>query len=254
MVDPTADPQQIGKALLMENHASLAARYGDNDFSQGEGYQFREWPGELDKGWVNAAARCADYQACEHGQDWRDSESCRKLTLLTEMTGGDKTDLAEGAPWGIDEEHRPAPVPSTFHAEPAVGLIRMILIDPAAQTITEGYQEPGLQAYYQTLGCGCIDIRSAGTDRTGLTVSLIVDDEGRLKPGQRAFRMGTTLFAGRMLLAGTNSEGATVGTMLTLSDVRRVVQWTPEGTDYTPPPPTVIGFTSWEAARAAGLI
>lgn len=110
LIDPAADPQTIGRELLMENHASLAARYGDNDFSQGKAYRFREWEGELDRVWINKAAICADYQCCEH-REWEPSASCKRLAQLVAITGGEPGFPASAAynaaPWGIEHEHRP---------------------------------------------------------------------------------------------------------------------------------------------------
>jgi len=151
----------------------------------------------------------------------------------------------------------------TFTAERRPGTFRAILINPWDRTIEEGWQSPGIRSLYATLsGPGfpsaeefppqphlwadlpreevkvdCIDIRGIGADRYGKPVDLIVDDEGRLKSWQAAFRLGDDLLiAGRALIASHDDEGETTSTGLELHDARRPIHWAPYGTDYTPPP------------------
>ena len=248
LVDPAADPQAIGRELLHENMRSLSARYHSQvDWEALEVYAYREWPGELIASWVNKNAACADYQCCEH-REWAESDSVKRINALLEVTGGLTNEWPESVPWGIEPEHR------YFHAEMGAGRVRMILIDPTRRAIIAGWVVPNHAAMSGAIGCSLIDMRCVGRDDAGRMADLIIDDEGRLIEGQRCFTMGGTLFAGRALLAGSDDGGNTVGTALTISAVTRQVQWAPASTDYTPAPPVVIGFESWDMARMAGLI
>lgn len=134
----------------------------------------------------------------------------------------------------------------SFSAHAAPGTIRAILIDPVELTITEGWQTTGLKALYETLGCDCIDIRGIGVDPKGNPVDMICDDNGRLIDGQRCFRMGSEIFAGRVLLVSHDDEGETTASGLPLHDVGRVVQWCAPETDYTPLPMVVTSFESFD--------
>jgi hypothetical protein len=256
LVDPAADPQTIAQDLLRENMFSLRARYGTPvDEQLLSEYQFREWPGELDLSSVHKNAACADYQCCEH-QEWADSFSAKAMKALCDAAAAAVSAPAyDAAPWGIEAEHRPAPPPPpTFHAERGPGRYRAILVDPVAKSITEGWQDAGLTAWYKTLGCCPITSVPLGRDNAGAEVDMICDDEGRLKADQSCFQIGGHLIAGRALLCSHDDEGETTGTALTLSEVRRIVEWASPATDYSPPEPVVISFSSWDALRASGLI
>ncbi|TKD50565.1 DUF3846 domain-containing protein [Sphingomonas baiyangensis] len=127
--------------------------------------------------------------------------------------------------------------------------MRAILIDPVAETVTETDVAEGLAALKAALQCQWIDIRSVGKDRAGRPVDLICDDEGRLIDGQRCFQMGALLIAGRGLLLSHDDEGATTACGLSLADAERPIRFHPEGYDYTPPPPMVVGFSSFEMLK-----
>lgn len=262
-VDGDADPQAIGKELLQENVNSLAARYGDrSDQPQVDSYRFRRWLGNIDPANANKQARCADYQACEHSE-WEHTAAFRQLQRLIDATGGSEAKLDEAYPWGIDEHPisaQPAPAPQPiedaapaaephFHELQTIGTVRAILIDPEARTVTAGYQQKGLYPIYATLRCSCFDICDLGPDQMGAPVSLYCDDEGRFKEAQSCFKIGGRLIAGRALLLSHDRDGETVGTQLDLARAAAAVQWLDAGTDYTPPEPTVIGFSSWDMLK-----
>jgi hypothetical protein len=124
--------------------------------------------------------------------------------------------------------------------------MRAILIDPVAETVTTIDLQPGLAAMYAALGCSCIDLRSVGRDPAGRSVDLICDDVGRLTDDQRCFMIGDgMLIAGRALLVASDNAGNTVGTALPLAHAAEKVTFLPEGTDYDPPEPVVIGFSDF---------
>lgn len=151
--------------------------------------------------------------------------------------------------------------------------IRTILIDPFARTITEHQLAQGLAAIYAALsGPGfptadefpldpkqwdglerepmdvdCIDIRSLGGRQ-----DLVVDDIGRIRGPNACFCfMGGEPLAGRALIYSHNDEGEAIGTTLPLALVEERLDWLPWDTDLTPPPPMVVGFSSFEAMRCA---
>ena len=116
-VDATADPQQIGSELLTENARSLRARYQERHGMASEGeaqaaaYAFRPWRGNIDPENLHKQARCAQYQCCEHGEEWTASDSAKRVETLIALTGGQERRTSEHYPWGIDqhpEEERPA--------------------------------------------------------------------------------------------------------------------------------------------------
>jgi hypothetical protein len=117
-VNPAADPQTIGRALLIENARSLFARYEDRHGCAADGaeqagaYLYRPWRGNIDPENLNKQAACADYQCCEHGVEWTGSASAARLAELIAATGGERHDWAEIYPWGIDchpEDEAPPP-------------------------------------------------------------------------------------------------------------------------------------------------
>lgn len=245
LVDDAADPQEVALDLLRENMFSLQERYDEPlDDERLATYQYREWPGELDLGWVNKNAACADYQCCEHGS-WGATQSCHRLVRLIEVSGGEGK-YPDSAPWGIDSEHRPAAPLPPLASEQSPGMVRMILIDPVAKEIAEGWLETGLASLYATLGCHCIDIVRVGKDPMGRSTDMIVDDNGRLTTGQSCFRMGNHLIAGRALLAGSDDQGEMISTALHLSEVKRQVQWVAPSIDYTPPEPVIMAFDNYD--------
>ena len=107
---------------------------------------------------------------------------------------------------------------------------------------------------YAALECDCIDIRGIGRDpRFGMPVDLIVDDIGRFKPDQACFRLGGEggiLIAGRGLLMSNDGRGETTSSTLTLTDAAEQIEFLPQGFDYEPPVPVVIGFDSFDQLLA----
>lgn len=133
--------------------------------------------------------------------------------------------------------------------------MRGILIDPFTQTVSEVTVLPGLAGLKEHLQCDWIDIRCLGHDN-GLPVDLVVDDEGRLAEGQRCFRLGGekgVLIAGRGLIMSSDGAGNTVATTLPTDLVTDRLEWMPEGFDYTPPPPVITSYGSFEEMRDALL-
>ena len=108
-------------------------------------------------------------------------------------------------------------------------MIKGILIDPKAKTITEVESTTGfeLQEIYALLGCSCITSYGIGYD------NALCDDEGLLKGDEHMQSVGCyTLkgavqshFVGRTLVVGTGNEGETISPTSSLQDIRDLVVW-----------------------------
>ncbi len=88
---------QVGQMLLNENHASVNARYNEDE--QPEEYRHVPPARKLTTAEAHKAIHCYEYQSCEH-KGWKDSSArafCELLRhhLITNMAGYD------AAPWEI---------------------------------------------------------------------------------------------------------------------------------------------------------
>lgn len=106
--------------------------------------------------------------------------------------------------------------------------MRAILIDPFERTIEEVETRKGartLDELYRLLRVEDIDhVRlTDGCPRE----DVWVDGEGLFKPDQRYFKLDTYLMplAGRGLVLGTDYDGESIGTKMTLSEARRRFGW-----------------------------
>ena len=95
----TAD--EIGRILLLENERSVAYRYpGTNDLpgtigEEANAYAFHYFTGPMSALQAIKAARCLDYQSCEH-PEWEASLAKRIVdaiivTAVADLPGYDKT-------------------------------------------------------------------------------------------------------------------------------------------------------------------
>ena len=92
------DANQIGEMLHAENVESVNYRYGEAtipNFEICEWAAFHEFPHVQ----IIKAARCLDYQSCEH-PGWEESDACK---LLEAIIGHTTTDLPgyDEAEWEI---------------------------------------------------------------------------------------------------------------------------------------------------------
>lgn len=115
LIDPAADPQEIGQQLAHDCAASIASRYSNakEERKQAFAYRFRQWPGNIDPEFLAKQVACYRYQACEG--DW---ESRKSFTAVERLMGRlvamgvdwDSQPLNsrrfDDYPWGVDEEHR----------------------------------------------------------------------------------------------------------------------------------------------------
>ena len=109
-------------------------------------------------------------------------------------------------------------------------MIKGILIDPKAKTITEVESATGfdLHEIYALLGCSCITSFGIRGDDVALC-----DDEGLLKGDEHMQLAGCyTLkgstqshLVGRTLVVGTGMEGETTSPASTLGEIQEMIQW-----------------------------
>ena len=108
-------------------------------------------------------------------------------------------------------------------------MIKGILIDPKAKTITEVESTTGFELHeiYALLGCSCITSYGIGYD------NALCDDEGLLKGDEHMQSAGCyTLkcagqshFVGRTLVVGIGMEGETISPASTIEEIQAIVQW-----------------------------
>lgn len=115
LIDPAADPQEIGQQLAHDCAASIRARYPSDTEAreQAFAYRFRQWPGNIDPEFLAKQVACYRYQSCEG--DW---ESRKSFTAVERLMGrlvamgvdydGEPVNSRnfDEYPWGVDEEHR----------------------------------------------------------------------------------------------------------------------------------------------------
>jgi hypothetical protein len=129
-------------------------------------------------------------------------------------------------------------------------IIRAILIDPVAQTVTTTRVDSGLAGLRQAIGVGTIDIVGLSTDRNGNMADMIIDDDGLFVDCQRFFKLGGRTFAGKVLVTGSDAQGETVDCGLTLSDVVSKIEWLPETFEPDEPVITVTEFETLDELMA----
>lgn len=92
-------PDQLGQALWAENHASVNARYGEEDSAPAYVHAVLDLPPAV----LLKQVHCYDYQSCEHG-GWETSPANAWITtldgLLSRVTS-DTSPAYRDAPWGI---------------------------------------------------------------------------------------------------------------------------------------------------------
>ena len=131
--------------------------------------------------------------------------------------------------------------------------MRAILINSLARTVTEIELGKGIEAIYAALTSADPDF-SGTFDVVGLTEreSMFVDDEGFLNDGRSVFLLNGHPLAGAGLVLGTDDEGESVSSDLTLVSVKRNIQWTDQVSsgDFTP---TTEGVTDESHIMGAGV-
>jgi len=100
--------------------------------------------------------------------------------------------------------------------------MKAILINPKEQTIKEVEYKGDFKEIYSLVDCNTFDC--VYLDNVEV---LYVDDEGLYVTDNRFFSINSRVLAGNGLLLGSDAEGETIGTGLTLQMVKDMVEWMP---------------------------
>ena len=130
--------------------------------------------------------------------------------------------------------------------------MRVILINPWDQTVTDAIKQPGYRDYYRLLSgptCeGMEDSKVTCFDITVLTAPaghlLVVDDNGMLSDEQAFFQLDGRTFAGRGVLIGDDGGEDDGPASASVDDVAALVSWVPLGATVTIGRPKVHSFAT----------
>jgi|TARA_R110000824_G_scaffold122497_1_gene279694 hypothetical protein len=106
--------------------------------------------------------------------------------------------------------------------------MRGILIDPTAKSVNEVDYTGDYKQIYKLCDFSVFDCFQIDPEHT-----LFVDDEGLLKDNNDFFRIlggSPHSFAGKGLILGLNDSGASVGSELSVEDIKKKVKFFEEGT------------------------
>lgn len=134
--------------------------------------------------------------------------------------------------------------------------MRVIVINPWDQTVTEAEHNGDHRDYYRLLSgptlegyadaaVNCFDITPVGDPDGHIT---FVDDEGLFADVQAHFVLGTngSVFAGRGVIARSDGgEGDKSATMM-IADVLASVTWLPIGSEISVPHPVIESFDTFD--------
>jgi hypothetical protein len=135
--------------------------------------------------------------------------------------------------------------------------MRVIVINPWNQTVTEADHNGDYRDYYRLLSgptledypdasVNCFDITPVG-DPDGHI--MFVDDEGLLAEVQAHFVLGTSgaTFAGRGVIARSDGGEDEKGATIAIADVLASITWLPIGTEINVPHPVIESFDTFDA-------
>jgi hypothetical protein len=142
-------------------------------------------------------------------------------------------------------------------AQQGASVMRVIIINPWNQTVTEADHTGDYRDYYRLLSgptldgfpdaeIDCFDIAQIG-DPDGHF--LFVDDNGLYGDPQAYFTLGSTgsVFAGRGVIACSGDGDDEIGATLSVKDVLASVKWVPIGTVVDPGQPVIEHFDDFDA-------
>ena len=132
--------------------------------------------------------------------------------------------------------------------------MRVIVINPWNQTVTEAEHNGNYRDYYRLLsgdtrhGCAPAKVDTFALAEIGDPDQhiMFVDDEGLFRDPQAYFMLGgqSAVFAGRGVIARSDGGEDEVGATLTLEQVLASVTWLPVGIVVDPGRPVVEAFDS----------
>lgn len=120
--------------------------------------------------------------------------------------------------------------------------MRAILINPENRSLTEIQIEDDWKASVAALDCDLMAIAYNFNKQGLLEDSILVDDEGLLKPGLPVFlfrdvTLGSVHLAGRGLVQAYNTRtGESADAMISLFDLAEKIEWTDQVTTGDAPP------------------
>ncbi len=134
--------------------------------------------------------------------------------------------------------------------------MRVIVINPWNQTVTEAEHNGNYRDYYRLLsgdtrdGCAPTKVDTFALADIGDPDQhiMFVDDEGLFRDPQAYFMLGgqSAVFAGRGVIARSDGGEDEVGATLTLEEVRASVTWLPIGIVIDPGRPVIEAFDSFD--------
>lgn len=96
-----SEADDLGAALFTENYLSLNARYGDQ-IPDKINYTFSGIEAPLDPHIIRAAIASWDYQSCEHGDAFYNSDIYKKMMELSDLLN-DGSDADYNRGWCIED-------------------------------------------------------------------------------------------------------------------------------------------------------
>jgi hypothetical protein len=132
--------------------------------------------------------------------------------------------------------------------------MRVIVINPWNQSISEAVKHPGYRDYYRLLSGPTVadadDSQVTCFDITMLTAPadnlLIVDDNGLLNSHQAFFQLDGRTFAGRAVLIGNDDSEEDCQATASIEEVAALVQWVPLGATVTISRPKIHSFATMD--------
>lgn len=134
--------------------------------------------------------------------------------------------------------------------------MRVIVINPWDQTVTEAEHNGDYRDYYRLLSgptredlpdadVSFFDLVPVG-DKAGHIMAI--DDEGMFAEPQAHFALGSqqAIFAGRAVVARNDGSEDEVGATISIEDVRASIRWIAIGTEISVPLPVVESFDSFD--------
>lgn len=130
-------------------------------------------------------------------------------------------------------------------------MVMALLIDPVEKTAQQLESDGSLDSMYKLIGCEVVQRIYPIPEAPH--IAMYIDEEGRLKSGQKCFFIGAYLIAGKALVVHEEQQAGKEDPVLHDIELLEALILTdmivgcPDDYDYTPGPPTVI---VWDLSKA----